>query len=120
RFAAIHERHFSMNIHRSSHFLPWHREFLLRFEAELKKIDPGVDLPYWDSSVDQSTTGPLWDQAFLGQFDGLWKLNRALGSASLPTPQQVSNNQQTGNYGVFWDLLGLCIHNPPHPWGAGV
>lgn len=54
RFADVHRRHAAMNIHRSSHFLPWHREFTLRFEAELKKVDPSVDLPYWDSSVDQS------------------------------------------------------------------
>ena len=35
RFAKLHEHHFNMNIHLSSHFLPWHREMLLRFETGL-------------------------------------------------------------------------------------
>lgn len=29
-------------------FLPWHRQYLRQFEAELQKIDPTVTLPYWD------------------------------------------------------------------------
>jgi tyrosinase len=120
RFADLHQHHFDMGIHRSSHFLPWHREMLLRFEAELKKVDPRVDLPYWDSSVDRNTSDPLWDQAFMGQFDAAWKLNRALGSGPLPTVQQVQNNQQRTDYDTFWRELEHPIHNWPHVWVAGV
>ena len=29
-------------------FLPWHREYLLRFENELREIDSQVAIPYWD------------------------------------------------------------------------
>ena len=34
--------------HRGPIFLPWHREFLRRFELDLQKEVPEVVLPYWD------------------------------------------------------------------------
>lgn len=34
-------------------FLPWHRVFLLRLEAELHRADPCAILPYWDWDPDQ-------------------------------------------------------------------
>lgn len=38
------------NAHMSASFLPWHREFLLRFERELQRVsgDAQMSLPYWD------------------------------------------------------------------------
>ena len=120
RFAAIHRAHASMGIHRSAHFLPWHREFILRFEQELQRHHPDITLPYWDSSVDQSPADPLWQQAFLGQFDGPWRLNRALGADILPTPGQVAGNLGRPRYQDFWPELEVDIHNPPHRWVGGV
>jgi len=55
--------------HGGPQFFPWHREFLLRFEQELQKIDPLVTLPYWDWSVDNSTdptVNHLWSDSFMG------------------------------------------------------
>ena len=47
-------------------FFPWHRAFLLEFENDLRSIDPKVTIPYWDWTVDQSTTGSPWTADLLG------------------------------------------------------
>lgn len=123
QFARMHERHFFHGIHRSSHFPPWHREMLLRFERKLQEFHPDVTVPYWDSTVDRSPSDPLWDKNFLGQFDSEWNLKRAFGAASgssLPTQQQVQANQGRSSYDSFWRELEDPIHNMPHRWVGGV
>jgi len=96
RFAQMHAEHFFMGIHRSSHFLPWHREMLLRFERRLQHVHPDITIPYWASAVRRSTSDPLWANNFLGQFNSAWNLSRALGSDILPTQQQVTTNRGRG------------------------
>lgn len=120
QFAEIHARHFVHSIHRSSHFLPWHREMLLRFERELQKFHADVTIPYWDSTVDRSPSDPLWNNNFLGQFNSAWSLRRALGSGPLSTQQQVQTNQGRDTYDPFWRELEDPIHNRPHVWVGGV
>jgi tyrosinase len=130
QFAEIHRHHFDMNIHKSSHFLPWHREMLLRFERWLQRVPlddgqvhPEITIPYWASAVRRSTTDPLWDNNFLGQFNSAWNLNRALGpkpNGILPSQQQVLTNRGRSKYNVFWEELERVIHNPPHVWVGGV
>jgi tyrosinase len=120
QFARMHSAHFGHGIHRSSHFLPWHREFLVRLERELQKRHADITIPYWDSSVDQSDSDPLWGPEFLGQFDAAWNLRRVLGDVTLPTPAEVRLNQDKSNYDGFWRELEAVIHNPPHRWVGGV
>jgi tyrosinase len=52
--------------HEGPAFLPWHRQFLLEFERELRKVNPNVTVPYWDFTVDNSPTSPIWSSDFLG------------------------------------------------------
>ncbi|MFD0267215.1 tyrosinase family protein [Streptomyces sp. NPDC127106] len=52
--------------HRGPSFLPWHRRFLLDFEAELQRVDPKVALPYWDWTVDRTPASSLWAPDFMG------------------------------------------------------
>jgi hypothetical protein len=121
QFAQMHATHFTHGIHRSSHFLPWHREMILRFERELQKFHPDITLPYWDSTVDRSPTDPLWANSFLGQFNSAWNLGRTLGAqSSLPTQQQVNTNQGRVRYDPFWRELEFLIHDRPHVWVGGV
>ncbi|MGB2713656.1 MAG: tyrosinase family protein [Vicinamibacterales bacterium] len=119
QYAAEHETHFSHGIHTSSHFLPWHRDFIRRFEDALRTYHPAVTLPYWNSVADTSPSDPLWDNAFLGQFDSAWGLNRALGSDTLPTENQMNTALGHNTYDAFWPDLESNVHNAPHRWVEG-
>jgi len=52
--------------HRGPTFLPWHREYLRRFELELQAIDSSVSIPYWDWTVDNSPSSSIWNNDLLG------------------------------------------------------
>ena len=46
-FRAAHVEATDREMHHHAGFLHWHRAFLLDLERELQRIDPSVDLPYW-------------------------------------------------------------------------
>lgn len=61
--------------HRGPAFLPWHREFILRFERDLQNVlgDNDFGLPYWDWAADASLASPtdpeqavIWRNIFMG------------------------------------------------------
>ena len=59
-------------------FLPWHREFINRYEGLLQEADPTVKLLYWQWT-DNPVTGPFNYTPMMGVFPGS-------GSPSLPSP----------------------------------
>lgn len=63
------------NRHGTGAFLPWHREFINRYEVLLQEADPTVKLLYWDW-----TTNP---NASFGTFMGSWGIG---GLASIGAP----------------------------------
>lgn len=119
QFANEHSTLFHHGIHETSHFLPWHRDFVRRFEDALRAFDARISIPYWNSTVDQSPSDPLWAASFMGQFDAAWSLGRSLGGDTLPTPAQLTTVLGLGTYDVFWDQLENVIHNSPHNWVGG-
>jgi tyrosinase len=56
--------------HRGPAFLPWHREFLLQVESDLKSIDSALFIPYWDwtedSTLSDPTKSPIWSDDLMG------------------------------------------------------
>jgi len=56
--------------HQGPAFLPWHREFLLRFENELIRHGSQIGLPYWDWTDHTGTNNKLFVDDYLGSRDG--------------------------------------------------
>ncbi|MBT2487419.1 tyrosinase family protein [Streptomyces sp. ISL-96] len=52
--------------HMTPSFFPWHRRYLLEFERALRAVDPGVSVPYWDWTKDNTPAASLWAEDFLG------------------------------------------------------
>jgi len=56
--------------HRGPAFLPWHREFLMQLEQELRTIEPTVFIPYWDWTQDamlqDPSSAPIWGDDLMG------------------------------------------------------
>lgn len=119
QFAADHAKHFH-HIHGTSFFLPWHREFIRRFEVELQKVHSDNTIPYWSSVLDATTSDPLWQDNFLGQFNSPWNLRRTLGADTLPTQAAVDSALAKSAFMAFSRPLEVSVHNPPHRWVGGV
>jgi tyrosinase len=145
RYVRQHRDYFNTLIHRTALFLPWHREFLRRFELDLQGVDPGVTLPYWDWTIDNSRFSSPWRVDFMGgngvppsgpvpdgpfAFEtGNWtltvgdpmaQLTRALGFggalASWSTVQSILGQIP---YRSFSTDLEDQVHNGVHGWIGG-
>ena len=102
-------------------FLAWHRRQMFEMEQAMQKIDSNLSLPYWDTSMDQSLSSPLWNQNFLGQFNNDWGLDRDLGDfGSLPTPQEITDVQAIVDFLVYSNTFERGTpHAGPHRWVGG-
>ncbi|WP_432128328.1 tyrosinase MelC2 [Streptomyces sp. bgisy082] len=131
--------------HRSPSFLPWHRRFLLEFEAALKSVDATVTLPYWDWTADRTSRSSLWAPDFLGgtgrardgqvtdgpfaragdrwpitvRVDGRDFLRRDLGAGGrqLPTRAEVDSVLAMGTYDTApWNSASDGFRNHLEGW----
>lgn len=122
-FASLHANLATSGIHRTSHFLPWHREFILRFERRLQEADPSVSIPYWNAATDNNPSDSLfWGSNYLQRFDANWGLGRRflVGRVELANANLVGINQGRNDYTSFRTELENNIHNPCHNWIGGI
>ncbi len=102
-------------------FLAWHRRQMFEIEQAMQDINPKISLAFWDSSQDQSTTGPLWDNVLLGSFNTNWSLGRNLGARGpMPTATDVSNILTFTDFHDFSnELERRAVHRGAHVWTGG-
>ncbi|WP_168155204.1 tyrosinase family protein [Mangrovimonas xylaniphaga] len=105
-------------------FFAWHRRQMFEMEQAMQAINPIISIPWWDSSVDQSTSSPVWNQDFMGQFNAAWVLNRNYVNNDinlLPTPQEVSNVQAIQDFLDYANTMERGrVHAGAHRWVGGV
>lgn len=80
-FVAMHVAGASASQHGDSHFLPWHRLYLLDLERQLQAVRPTVSLPYWQ--FDQPAPN-LFTEDFMGAMDEIPRDVTAQGGAFDP------------------------------------
>lgn len=102
-----HRTLFVSGIHEATHFLSWHRYFMLLYENLLRRVDCNFTIAYWDWSLVSdnpfSTANPedLWHSANTG-FGG-----NGVGFAACV---------QTGPFRESeWSLVPLPAGSPPEP-----
>ena len=58
--------------HTGPAFLPWHREYLRRYESALSSVDPSVSLPYWNWGLGSEwETDHLFHEERMGSRGGI-------------------------------------------------
>jgi hypothetical protein len=98
------------NRHSTDAFLPWHREFVNRYEVLLQEADPTVKLLYWDWTTDpRSSTGgfDLDTSAFMGASGA------GTGGASIGAPFNPTSGLTLAPPAVQRDLGGSSFAPTP-------
>lgn len=103
-------------------FFTWHRQQIFEVEQAMQEIDPLISIPYWNSSIDQSISSPLWDENFMGQFNTAWNLNRNQGATgALPTPEELSTVQSISSFQEYSNAVERGpVHEGAHRWTGGI
>lgn len=92
-----------------SNFLAWHREYLLRFEARLRLVNPLVTIPYWDWTANPTPPAEVSDPAALTR----WGVTRRANIGPMPSATQVANVMSNTTFPSFQPQL-QSVHNQPH------
>lgn len=102
-----------MNAVGTQRFLPWHRDYLLKFEKMLQAIDPLCFVPYFDWTA--ARVVPAWISTFKptvmvpGQGAIIVKRN-----SSIPVRKNIATIMAQTTYTPFTDLLENGPHGEVH------
>lgn len=125
------------NRHGTPAFLPWHREFINRYEVLLQKADPTVKLLYWDWTTDPENSGGFnfFTPSFMGASGrgsgfpinagvpfspALNLVTRNLSSSVIPPADADSSLLANGTYPLFAaDNEEIPNHNASHGYIGG-
>jgi tyrosinase len=77
-------------------FLPWHREFLWRFEQALRHEVPGIFIPYWNWEEEAEKFGGRVSQRYLNR-SNLWKED-FMGGDGDPNDNDIVNTGPFKNW----------------------
>ncbi|CDW52607.1 Tyrosinase domain containing protein [Trichuris trichiura] len=73
-FGKLHNIDLAPASHVGPAVLPWHREYLRRFETAMRRIDSTVSLPYWDPTIEarleNCSDSTLWSNELMGSCYG--------------------------------------------------
>ena len=89
--------------HNGPAFLPWHREYLLRYEQELQNVNSDVTLPYWRWDAKKADTNDIFKDEFMGPSGSGWGSNHAVTSGHFSIAEgweihadlDIDNNQNS-------------------------
>lgn len=123
-----HQMHTMMGGIGSQRFLPWHRDYLLKLEQEMRKIDPKIAIPYWNWTEVREIPG--WMADFLPTGVKLPNgqpipVTRTPGqdAPDLPTRDQIDQIMERANFTSFTLALEGARpfggHNQVHVWVGG-
>jgi len=99
-----HSAHYMDKANANVKFWTWHQHYIKRFEFELRKIDPDLAIPYWDSTLDEnlpaSRDSIMWTDDFMGRTDENGTVISGPGAHWL-----TLNGQLLKRRPVFWGPL---------------
>jgi len=106
----VHTMSMGDHLMRGRNFLCWHRWFVRQFERSLQRIDPSVNLPYWDAIKDRQIPAALDQPALLTK----WSVTRDWDPTILPTAADLASAVANSTFTVFQTAIEGAVHADVH------
>jgi len=127
---SVHFALFNLGIHSSLRFLPWHREFVNRYESLLREVKPALTLLYWDWNTDPNPT-ITGGAGFMGASSGVvgapfatFGISRAK-PVGAPSSTYLMPGYETGtilpsaSFSSLWNNIEHFSHDDAHCYISG-